>query len=513
MLFPDNILDGYRLIRPIGIGGFGEVWLCRAEATGEWRALKFVPALASRHLVRELEALISYRAVAVKLQCPSLLPIEHINRNEHGLYYVMPLADGLHGDDPCAGSWQPKTLAALIEDRRSAPVWFSAQEVLEMIVPLLHAVQRLSDAGIVHRDIKPENILVVGGQPALADISLLGNDARTLTQRGTPGYAPASWYLETGGNPDLWGMACTLYTLLSGNAPDKIGRAVFLWPPQGEASVDKAVWYPWHQVVLRAIADKPAERFLRFEDMAAAIATGDARDFPKTKAPARSKIWFVSCVLAFLVAGGWGGWHFWKAKHPPIVQQSPMVGASLEASEKIAQVGIKAEQLFAAFKKESAACCDDTPLKPAEVVFVKVKKILEGRIWRQVSELTAALVELEQCRPAFSKGYADFWDATQRRDDTKKALKNYKARTLESASTPDEHFKLQQIFSLHNQEIEEEKSRIEEIAARWNNAMLHRLDLPKYYFNFEDQRQLVEAMKKINGKWPNDFSYYSPESD
>lgn len=317
MLISEEILDGYKLVRLVGAGGFGEVWLCRMEATGERKALKFLPASASRHLEQELEALIRYRSVMAKLQCAHLLPIEHVNRDERrGLYYTMPLADGLWEGDPLDPAWQPKTLAALIAERHSAPSWFCADEILQIMLPILEAAQCLSDAGVVHRDIKPENLLFVGGQLVLGDISLLGDDESTLSGRGTPGYAPPSWYLESQGNPDMWGVATTFYSLLTGNAPDKVGRGAFLWPPQGEAGVDGALWRRWHQMVLRATQENPTERFLGFNAMAEALRHGggfssEERNLLKRKG--RHRITVLLLLVLLVGASGWTVSRFWKS--------------------------------------------------------------------------------------------------------------------------------------------------------------------------------------------------------
>lgn len=306
-LEPGIILDGYCLLRPIGRGGFGEVWLCQLKATSEFKALKFLPASNAAQLNRELEALIRYRTVADALRAPHLLPIEHVNRTDSGLFYTMPLADGLASSNPTDPAWRPKTLASLIQEQKDAPKWFDADEIREIILPLLRTVQQLSDAGILHRDIKPDNILFVQNRACLGDISLLSNDAQTLTQRGTPGYASPSWYLESGGNPDLWGMATTLYTLVTGNAPDKLGRGMFLWPPQGEASVQRKDWNLFHQIILRATHEKPSERFLRIDAMGAALQSRKVKVSLAQKVRAFPWRGFIAaCVLMGL---GLGWWH------------------------------------------------------------------------------------------------------------------------------------------------------------------------------------------------------------
>ena len=270
---PGLEVDGYRLVRFLGRGGFGEVWLCRSGATGSHHAIKFVSGADLELLEKEHHSLTLYRAAAGRLRSPHLVPIEHINRHGGGLYYVMPLADGVTATDPASPDWQPLSLAALIEARATAPAWFSSREIIALILPILDALQTLSDAGLVHRDVKPENILFFNGSPCLGDISLLGEDAANITRRGTPGYATPSWYRD--GLPDMYGAAATLYTLLTGNAPDKMGRAAFLWPPQGEPSLpesERAVWKRLHAVIRRATEEKVGERFVDFRTMAAAVA-------------------------------------------------------------------------------------------------------------------------------------------------------------------------------------------------------------------------------------------------
>lgn len=279
MIHPGESLDGYRLIRLIGHGGFGQVWLCQSEALGDLRALKLIPAADSGKVQKEFESLSRYRAAASRLRSPSLMPVEHANVCAEGLFYIMPLADGFGAGDPTDPDWQPRTLASVIEEQHAVGTWFSSGDIISTMTPILKAVQMLSDAGLVHRDVKPENILYMNAMPCLGDISLLGNDSRHITRRGTPGYLAPSWYLESGGSPDMFGVATTLYSLLTGNPPDKMGRSAFRWPPQGEASLtasEKERWLRIHGLIRRAVDEHPAERFVDFQAFSdALLSVGD----------------------------------------------------------------------------------------------------------------------------------------------------------------------------------------------------------------------------------------------
>ncbi|MEY3895673.1 MAG: hypothetical protein RLZZ214_1192 [Verrucomicrobiota bacterium] len=331
------VLDGYRLIRFLGQGGFGEVWLCRSESMGDYRALKFIPTSQADRLEKEYEALLHFRKAAALLRSPHLVSIEHVGHNDAGLYYVMPLADGSGAADPLDPAWVPVSLTTMIHERSEMPTWFSSQEIIALIHPVLEALQTLSDAGLVHRDVKPENILLFNGHPCLGDISLLGLDASIITRRGTPGYSTPSWYV--GGHPDMYGVAATLFTLLTGNLPDRMGRAAFLWPPQGESSLsaeERTEWKRLHGVIRRATEDKVAERFVDFRTMASALRSEPSPGEPvfsptrPSREPALTRPKIADLVLSLVLVGCVGGcWLVTRAK--PDLRPEPLAPSAANA--------------------------------------------------------------------------------------------------------------------------------------------------------------------------------------
>ena len=345
MLHPGETLDGYRLIRPIGVGGFGEVWLCQSDAVGDFRALKFIPATSTGRLEKEFDSICKYRAAATQLRSPSLMPIEHVNRRGDGLFYIMPLSDGYGAQDPTHQEWHPLTMAAIIEGRRGEATWFSSEEIRDLITPILQALQLLSEAGLVHRDVKPDNILFVNGFPCLGDISLLGNDSSNLTQRGTPGYSAPSWFVESGGHPDMYGSAMTLYAILTGNPPDKMGRAAFRWPPQGEQSLsatEREAWLAVHRGIRRAVEDRPAERFLDFVSFQRSLQKERTQT---TKRPRK----FVYELCAFGAAILFGGVVYFRYNESP--KQKPAVNSSSNTKEVTGEASAEVQKFEAELAK------------------------------------------------------------------------------------------------------------------------------------------------------------------
>jgi serine/threonine protein kinase len=191
---------------------------------------------------------------------------------------------------------------------------------VELVLQVLEALGHAHAAGVVHRDVKPDNILFFGGSPCLGDISLLGEDAAHITRRGTPGYATPSWYRD--GLPDMFGAAATLFTLLTGNAPDKMGRAAFLWPPQGEESLpeaERAEWKRLHAVISRATEEKVAERYVNFRIMSAAVsgeeetAVSPVAPVGKRRSPAT---WKMAAAFGILIVAALAALAIFESSRP-----------------------------------------------------------------------------------------------------------------------------------------------------------------------------------------------------
>lgn len=302
---PDSVVQGYRLIRPIGSGGFGEVWLARSEATGVWKAVKWIEARASRHLDQELGALRRYSQEVGGSRSSHLVPVEHVSVIDGSLMLVMPLADGTT-EDPSDASWAPLTLRTFLDRHTEDGSWFNLEEIRRVVSGVLSGAVVLAEKGLQHRDIKPENILFLGGEPALADFGLVTEDQTQVSMRGTPHHAAPSWYLESGGNADQWGIAILLYQLLTGNAPDKMGKPRYFRPAPGMGALsgdDLKEWRRLHHLSLRATSEEPKERFQSPESFKAAVEISSETSTPKTRVGTAIAGLSVS-LLVLVVMGG-----------------------------------------------------------------------------------------------------------------------------------------------------------------------------------------------------------------
>jgi serine/threonine protein kinase/Tfp pilus assembly protein PilF len=279
----------HELLRRIGRGAYGEVWLAR-NALGAGRAIKIVfrkDFEDSRPFEREFEGIQKFEPIS--RSHPGFVNILQVGRHEDYFYYVMELADGVENPKPenlnpkfkaaaddgrtprsKAGlpadfgkrtfdldSYVPRTLREDLRQNGRLP----AGRCIEIGLALTSALAHLHRHGLVHRDIKPSNIIFVEGSAKLADIGLVteAGDSRSIV--GTEGYLPP----EGPGTPqaDLFALGKVLYEATTGmdrrRFPD-LPKELKEWP-DAESALEL------NQIVLKACVVDVRERYAGAEEM------------------------------------------------------------------------------------------------------------------------------------------------------------------------------------------------------------------------------------------------------
>jgi len=243
----------YRIVRLLGQGGFGavyRVWDLNMECPRALKENLETSPEAQRQFKREAQLL-------DKLIHPHLpRVIDHFILPGQGQYLVM---DYVEGED----------LQQRLE-RAGAPL--TESEVLPWIQQVCDALSYLhrQNPPVIHRDIKPANIRITPeGKALLVDFGIAKlydpHAPTTLGARAaTPGYSPLEQYgrgAHTDARSDVYALGATLYTLLTGQVPPEAPERVLgeaLTPPR---RLNPALSPRLEQVILKALAMQPQDRF------------------------------------------------------------------------------------------------------------------------------------------------------------------------------------------------------------------------------------------------------------
>ena len=308
---PAKTVPDYDLLRRIGSGAYGEVWLARSKATGVLRAAKIVWRHTfedERPFRREFEGI--QRFEKISREHPSQLALFHIGRNEAEgyFYYVMELADDLSVDGgvqsaalPSEGNvpiaprraedsppYRARTLRAELEHGR-----LPAARVLEIGLALSEALAHLHQHGLVHRDVKPSNVIFVNGRPKLADIGLVTDASDQCSIVGTEGYLPP----EGPGTPqaDIFALGKLLYEAATG-----IDRREFPKLPEGLRDwPDAQQMFEINEILLKACASNARARYANADAMLAELRLLVSGKSVKTK---RTYQWYGAMVTRAVAA-------------------------------------------------------------------------------------------------------------------------------------------------------------------------------------------------------------------
>lgn len=322
---PPPAVPGLRLLRKIGSGSFGEVWLARHLTTAQLRAVKVVHRQAfatTADFREEFQGLEHYREIS--RESPFLVSIYQVGHDEELYFYEMDLADDARGGKPCGSSeaeiegYEALTLKEKV--RRAPGSFLPARQTCLIGRDLAAAVACLHDEGFTHRDIKPENIIFVKGILKLADIGTMANQTARKPVLAL-GYTPD----EGAGSPkaDLFSLGRTLFFASSGRDP----LHHFGSYPEAYYRQDVHERKKLEAIIDRATRQSPKARYGSIHGMRRELEeVADSYD----RRQARRR-WWIGGAAATLAAGGGlaafgpGGFYFTSAPGPDPVPPVPLV--------------------------------------------------------------------------------------------------------------------------------------------------------------------------------------------
>ncbi len=247
-------IPGYRLIEPLGSGGFGEVWKCEAPG-GLFKAIKFVfgnlNSLDGDNVRPEQELNALNRVKEVRH--PFVLSMDRIEVVEGELVIVMELADrSLHD--------------SYVECQSTGLVGIPRDTLLRYLRDAAEALDHmLQKHHLQHLDIKPRNLFLISDRVKVADFGLVKQIERHSVQMSsvTPLYAaPELFQGQISEHSDQYSLAIVYCELLTGQRPfnGKTPRQLLLQHTNDEPDL-RALSQPERPVVARALSKDPAKRF------------------------------------------------------------------------------------------------------------------------------------------------------------------------------------------------------------------------------------------------------------
>lgn len=270
-------IAGYRLVRYLGRGGFGEVW--EAEAPGGIaKAIKVAPVAGMQSELngRELEGLRVMRGI----RHPYLLSIERFEVVDDNLVIVMELAD--------------KSLAdRFAECRKAGSQGIPREELLRYLEEVAEVLDLLNqEHGLQHLDIKPENLFLSAGHIKVADFGLVqrGNTSVSMTAVAlSPPYAPPEMFegrIER--TADQYSLAVTYQELLTGSRPFTANDVRGLLYQHATGRPELSPLPPSDRPIMaRALKAEPQKRYASCEDFVKALRETVALGKPVAGTPIR----------------------------------------------------------------------------------------------------------------------------------------------------------------------------------------------------------------------------------
>jgi serine/threonine protein kinase/tetratricopeptide (TPR) repeat protein len=272
---PNTVLAHYSIVRKIGAGGMGEVYLAHDQQLDRKVALKLLPAEVASNQER-MRRFVQEAKAASALNHPNIITIHEIGETASRHFIATEFVDG-------------ETLRQRMKQEH-----LKLNDLLEIAIQAAGALAAAHAAGIIHRDIKPENIMVRrDGYIKVLDFGL----AKLTQPEGstTDTEAPTKALVDTGAGTvlgtayymspeqakgkrvdvrtDLWGLGAVIYEMVAGHVPfeaetpsEVIGLILNKEPPP-LARFDREAPPELERIVSKALTKDLDERYQRAKDL------------------------------------------------------------------------------------------------------------------------------------------------------------------------------------------------------------------------------------------------------
>ncbi|GBE65129.1 hypothetical protein MFM001_15910 [Mycobacterium sp. MFM001] len=292
---------GFSIVRPLGSGQHGEVYLVERPRLPRRHALKILPADVSADPEYQ-ERFYRESDLAAALWHPNIVGLYDRGEFEGRLWLLTDYVDGADATQ-------------LLSD--AYPDGVPPDEVVEIVTAVAEALDYAHDHGLVHGYVKPGNILLTKPESGKRRILLadFGVPRQTDMTIGAVSYAAPEQLMDDSidGRADQYALACTAFHLLTGSPPFAhhnpavvISKHLNESPPRsGDVKPELAYF---DEAFARALAKAAVERFPRCRDFAEALEGNHRRDpqdadatavlgwpvhdaTPTTDEPAASHVW------------------------------------------------------------------------------------------------------------------------------------------------------------------------------------------------------------------------------
>jgi eukaryotic-like serine/threonine-protein kinase len=258
-------LGRYQIVRLLGAGSFGSVYLARDGELDRDVAIK-VPTARALAMPSRLEALLAEARLAAGLRHPAIVGVYDVGHDDDGsAFIVLEYVEGT-------------TLADLLGRGR-----VEAVRLAGLIASVADAVHHAHRAGLVHRDLKPSNIMIdAQGKPRVADFGIALTETlqtdRAGEVAGTPTHmAPEQVRGEAhrlDGRTDIWALGVILYQGLTGRLPfiardrTALFDEVLHREPKPPRQIDDSIPRELERICLKCLSKRMPDRYSSSIDLA-----------------------------------------------------------------------------------------------------------------------------------------------------------------------------------------------------------------------------------------------------